>query len=77
MTSWPGYPPPAPSRPPAPWYRNLWVWLSVYGVVAVAGAVGLLIFFFDVDEWDGAHYEDGYYEEGYYVEQESVNSAVA
>ncbi len=78
MTSWPGYPPPTPSRPPAPWYRNVWVWIGVYGVVAVGAALALLVLFFaNVDEWDGAYYEDGYYEEGYYVEQESVNSAVA
>lgn len=73
MTSWPGYPPPAPSRPPTPWYRNVWVWISVYGAVVGVGFVALAILFFaTVDDWDGGYYGDGYY----YVDQESVNRAV-
>ena len=46
MTSWPGYPPPAPSRPPAPWYRNLMVWLWVYVGTAMVAAVAALAFVF-------------------------------
>lgn len=69
MTSWPGYPPPPPPRPPTPWYRSLWLWLSVYGTVIVVGGVALLaVLFHNIAEpLDDATY---------WVEQESVNEAV-
>ena len=77
MTSWPSYPPPAPSRPPKPWYRNVWVWISVYGVVAVAGFLTLIVLFFysigeGLGDFEFEELDDGYY----YVEQGSVNRAV-
>jgi hypothetical protein len=69
MTSWPSYPPPAPSRPPAPWYRNVWVWVSIYGTVVGVGFVALVIFFF-------SSFGDPLIDDYYYVDQGSVNRAV-
>ena len=70
MTSWPGYPPPVPPRPPTPWYRSLWFWLSVYGTVVVAAGVAVFIVF--VNGITAPFDEDFAY-----VEQDSVHRAVA
>lgn len=73
MTSWPGYPPPAPPKPP--WYRNLMVWLWVYvgfaTVAVVAGFAFLFVFpfaFFAFVPSDPGT--------DYWVDQGSVNRAV-
>jgi hypothetical protein len=69
MTSWPDYPPPAPPKP-SPWYRNVWLWISVYGTVVVLGCIGLVVAF---AYFAGEPLVDDYY----YVDQGSVNRAVA
>jgi hypothetical protein len=76
MTSWPGYPPPVPPRPPTPWYRSLWFWLSVYGTVVVAAGVAVFIVFVNgiTAPFDDAY--DPTYGNEYWVEQGSVNRAV-
>lgn len=68
MTSWPTYPPPAPSRPPKPWYRSAWLWIGAYIAIAVAACAALfVVFIVNLDEG---------FDDGYWVDQESVNSAV-
>lgn len=69
MTSWTPYPPPASSRPPKPWYRNVWTWVIVYGAVVLVGGIALFVFFVNAIS---APFDEDYY----YVEQGSVNRAV-
>jgi hypothetical protein len=69
MTSWPGYPPPAPPKQPKPWYRNVWTWVIAYIVVVGLGCVGLVVAFaFFAGEPEGP--------DSYWVDQDSVNRAV-